>query len=389
MKVSESNPQLSLHWVQSVESEAIPGLQELGAHASDELYETWFTDTLEPYLQPYVSNTADEEEWNELTDSILRRPYYKAASFADKRRIQTALLGEPKWMYSQEYQTDGLWPETVPTCIVPANTISRFVLSGALGDALIEQDKSLSTQAERFVDGTLNQAVLLGGAAVYAFQKLYHRPVLQGFYRADDQQGSLQWETSIGGDIHGDFRVERQARPIQAIADTTSPDFQHHFMPAIHESRVGAYHSTERGIVSGLLYHLVGKAGRNQTELHDSLYRTLQDRTIHVGGNFADYGDRSGAVEAALLQRRLEEGVPGDDLYASVVGPDTSARFHMTSREDGVDLAMTDDDMIREVMHLPNPEIEQFIITMITAGGGRTAPGAMIEVIDALIHART
>ena len=296
------------------------------------------------------------------------------------------LFGDPQWIYTKELSTDGLWDEVTPTRTAPLNTMSRIVLSGALGDALVEQDKTLATKAEQFTNDPFEQAVLLGGAAVYSFQAAHYRPTLQGFYRANDASGLLRWETATGGDIHGDFRTERRARPIASVADTTRPEARHHFMPAAYETKAGAYHSTEQGIISALLYHLVTHGDRTRAEVHGSITNALSARDIAVGGSFADYGDRSGEVEAALLRNRLDsvKDKPSGMIYESIVDANVSARFQVESRGDGVVFRVSEASEPTNEMHIPTQEIEQYIVTMVSAGGGRTSPDAMAQVIGAL-----
>jgi len=384
--VSESNIELSRRWTRSVESESLIELSELASAAADGVYETWLAETLESELQPHASMFSTDEDWPDIARQIVSRPYYKQAAAPEQRRIDAVLFGDPRWIYTKELSTDGLWDEVIPTRTAPLNTMSRIVLSGALGDALVKQDIALATKAEQFTNDSFQQAVLLGGAAVYSFQAAHHRPTLQGFYRANDTSGLLRWETAIGGDIHGDFRTERRARPIASVADTTHPEATHHFMPAIYETKAGAYHSTEQGIISALLYHLVTHGDRTRTEVYGSITSALSARDIAVGGNFADYGDRGGEVEAALLRNRLDtvKDKPSGMIYESVVDANVSARFHIESRDDGVVFRVSEAGEPDSEMHIPTQEIELYILTMVSAGGGRTSPDAMAQVIGAL-----
>lgn len=390
VKVSESNLRLSPRWVRSVESDTMPALFKLGEDASNELNEvSSLVDDIQSHMRPYLALGMDDDEWDDTSRRIMRRPLYQNAPDHEKRRIEAALLGEPQWIYSQELSTDGLWDQTVPTSTATLDVISRFVLSGAIGGLLAEQKPSLLKRAEKFTEGHLNKAVLLGGAAVFAYQTLHHRPTLQGSYRSKDPAGLLEWETFIGGDIHGDFQTERHARPVRPILETINPGLEHHFMPAIYESRVGAYHSTERGIIAGLLYHLVVNGGRDRNELHASLYRELEGEKIHFGGNFGDYGDQDGTMDAYILRDRLKSkrttGVTSD-IHNTIVrpNPDSTLRFHIDGRADEVSLRMVQEAKVVADMRIPNNEIEQFIATMIVEGGGRTSPDAMICIIDAL-----
>jgi len=367
----------------------MPGLFELGESASHELDEIRFADDVQRHIQPYSALALEEDEWDGISHRIMSRAFYQNAPDLDKRRIEAALFGEPQWIYGQELSTDGLWDEVVPTRTAKVDVISRFVLSGALGGALVEQKPSLLKLAETYTDGYLDKAVLVGGAAVFAYQTLHHRPTLQGSYRSADSAGLLEWETSIGGDIHGDFRTQRYARPVQPISDTVNPTLEHHFMPAIYEARVGAYHSTERGIVAGLLYHLVANGGRDRNELHESLYRELKGREIHMGGNFGDYGDRDGAFDAYALRDRLEtantDGANSKLLNTIVQpNPESTLRFQIDGYANDVAMRMIDEERVVSEMRIPNNEIEQFISTMLAEGGGRTSPDAMIHIIDAL-----
>lgn len=385
--MSESDLTLGRRWVRSVESESVAGLTELADAAAEEVYEMWFSDDFMEIAQPYTNNnyTLDDEAWQDFSQNVMARPYIQQLDRSEKRRVLSALNGPVSWVYTSELLTDGLWDEVLPTRTGRVDTLSRYVLSGAAGDALAESDPKLLKMAEQFSETSLDQRILIGGAAVHAYHVNYHRHSLGDAYYSTDDSGLLKWRTSIGGSIHGDFRSKRYARPVKNIADTTSSTARHPFMPALYESGAAAYHGAERGIVSGLLYHLVVNAGRDPEEVRDSLLELLKGKQARHHGAFADYGDNDGSIDARLLADRLKNK-RGDDklLYASIVDPGTPSRFELNAERDGVVLNVADSGHELQRMYIPNSEIDLYITTMITANGGRVSPAALLRVIDEL-----
>lgn len=385
--------ELSQRWTRSVISEAIHDLEILADDAADCMEEVWFSRELEPHLSIHSSIDPYEDQWDDVVSEIMQRPYYVDATAQEQRRIRTALVGDPRWVYTSERKTDGLWDETAPALSAPLNKMSRFVLSGALGDAILEDFSGLRRQAELFTQGRLNTAILIGGAATYMHQRLAYRETEQGLYHALDTSGMLEWKTYTGGDLHGDFRSSRSARPVHPITDTSNTGFEHHFMPAIEETSVGAYHSVEPDIVSGLLYYLVAHKHTDRVELHDRLLRKLEASDIKEGGAFADYGDGDGARAAKVLAYRLQhagEYSAGEEkhLYQSVVEPDpqSALSFNLQSQPDGVAFIVNEDTRVVSEMFIPHGEVEQYIVTLIAGGGGRTSPGAMLRSIKGLVE---
>lgn len=384
---------LSSRWTRSVESQTIHELEVLADDGADSIDEVWFSLELAAHLSVHSTPDRYSDQWGGVVRDIMHRPYYLEGTAEEQRRIRAALMGDPCWVYTTVHKSDGLWEQAVPTRRAPLNKMSRFVLSGALGDAILDDDPGLLRQAESFTEGRLNAAILIGGAATYMYQRLTYREAEQGVYHALDASGLLEWTTHTGGDIHGDFRTSRSARPVKAITDTVNTGFEHHFMPAIHEASVGAYHSVEPGIVSGLLYYLVAHQGVERRALHDRLIQKLERSNIKTGGAFADYGDSDGEHAALAMAHRLriaqQDGVKNDELlYQSVVVPDPAAalRFTVQSQKDGVRCAVHEGTHVASEMVIPEAEIEQYIIAVITGGGGRTAPGAMLRSIDALVN---
>jgi len=382
--VNEFNLPLSPGWVQSVESETRPELAEIGRLAREVIPSTQFRN--------YVlmrSIYSGDGSMADVASSVVGLSYYKEAPRSEKGKIEAALFGDASWIYTTQSSDDGLWKDVVASRAAPVDVASRLVLSGALGDSLFEADPALLAMAEKYRTTYLDRAILVGGAALAAETRYLESLSTHGYYASLHVSEQLQWQTYTGGTLHGDFRTSRSARPIGSVKDTIDSNREHHFMPAIYDERAAAYHSTELGILGALLFHLVVNKGVEASTLLQTLYERLETLKIHVGGAFADYGYDDGEREARELYDNLKHEKPKTyrTFYSSVVHPngDNPERFHIDLQPDGVVMCNRNKKVELSRMMIPNEEIEEYIVALISGGGGRTSPRAMIRVIDALV----
>lgn len=360
-------------WVSSVETDASTEIFDIGVSAADDIGDIWFA---EGYL----------DQGQDYFTEILERPYFKESSPTERLKIQKALFGSAAWLYEPELRTDGLWSENVSTSSLVFDTTSRLVVSGALGDALTELDPTLLEAAGHFAESRLDRLVLIGGAATHAALSYAYTMLIEGdSYSAADQHRSLQWVTTVGGDLNGDFRMTRYARPIDRVTTTLDLNTRHHFAPVVYDAHILAYHSVEPDIVSGLLLHLVKEAGYAGSDIRDNIYRLLDSKNVLAAGNYADYGDEDIHYIAQKLEYKLSDYRQGSNkvLCESIVDPGfETGKFYLQSRDGGVEFLTASRGEVVSKAFIPDSEIEQYIATLVLANGGRTSPGALRKLID-------
>ena len=367
MKVSEFKTP-DTRWVQSVESEGFQGLAELARDAAE-------------YIPSVSAFGADE---------IIQRPYFQGATNYEKNSIKRALSDDINWVYTEGSIDDGLFSGEESVRTVAGQALSRFVLSGALGDAILTQKPELEQRCAPFADSYVKQAVLVGGAALHARSEASESVVGGGLFTSVYDEGRLMWQTRTSGTIHGDFGAERVSRPIYGVTDTIWGMIEHPFAPALSEESVVAYHDTETGITRALLHQLVANGGHDPAALRERLVTELSGRTFKAGAAVGDYGVNDGSHQARMLAHTLKRGNLQTEgtIFRTIVDPSyQDYSFEVVLTPQGALLANKNEGVERGSMLIENQDIEPFIIAMTTGGRGRTAPSAILSVVDGLLAA--
>jgi hypothetical protein len=329
-------------------------------------------------------------EWDAFGgELLLRSKIFTRANDQGKIAMLRAWRGDAQWVYGLAHSGDGLWEQDVATRKISFDRMSGYVLSGLLGEGLLQENKPLRRLAKEFEMTALDRAILVGGAALAA-QSVRRTGYLGGGTYLGIEDDGMQYETWTGGDINGDFRTARFVRPIGNVTTTLDMQRAHAFMPVPGlESRVSAYHSAEERIITALLTHLVNKVGGDSAAIHAEIMQKLSGEKIHYGGAFGEYDSSDGGLEANMLRRLLahpELTANKEELLDNPVLPYSKYRFKIVSREEGALLMNTDgDNEETQSMLVPNEEIPEYIATLVRGGGGRTGPRAMLNVIHALL----
>lgn len=354
---------------------------------------SWWSRVGEPhYADPEEEDEYEVAEWVKFGNDLFpHSKIFQNSSERDRVEMTRAWWGDAYWLYDAHQITDGLFPHTVYRERYAFEKMSRFVMSGLLGDHLLRNRKQLRKVAEQLDESPLDTAILVGGAAL-AMHDLPQKLHETGATYLGAPSGMYVPETWTGGDAHGDFRTSRRFRPVHDVTTSLRPERKHPFMPVFSSvDQVGSYHGTESDITGALLSHLVKRVGMDPQKIRQDLFEKLQVEKIHVGGNFGDYGDSDGKRQAGQLRYRLEqEGEwtqPQEQLFNGVVTPWSNFRFTIVSENEGVKLINSfEEGEARDTLLLPNDEIIDYITTLIRGGGGRTAPQAMTAVINALVE---
>jgi len=113
--------------------------------------------------------------------------------------------------------------------------------------------------------------------------------------------------------------------------------------------------------------------------------------TYRPGGAFGDYGQDDGHHEAGFMDYLITQGIEEGDILANLTFlPQNSSRFILTAKNEGVEFALGTEnkenetiDMIRSFV-VPADEIEDYAITLLQSGHGRTSQSALLNVMAGL-----
>lgn len=289
------------------------------------------------------------------------------------------------WGYGRYVATDGLFAAEVVSESVPTDWADTLVLTGLIGYDLRNQSKHLDQKLTELNQSPLETAILLGGLALAGCSVGQREP--SSAYSGTQRNG-LMPITRVGATFHGDFMVSREQRFVHDAIDPLG--IPRPFGPAIPEAMVGAYHSTEPGILAALLLHQAGRGDKNTLQkLHQKISQRLENSQIISRGNFADYGDGDGEYEARLLADELGGNSHDRDglLGSFIIQAGYNQAMKLMSTEGGVMFCCQDnreDKEPQDVFLLPNDEIEDFIVALFSNNLGRTSPDALRKVLDVI-----
>lgn len=335
-----------------------------------------------------------QERFEEYSDEIRlqleeSRLFRESDSYA-KVKMLRALRGDFHWVYDTQEMHDGFFEGRAAKHIVKPDILSRYVLSGLLGEQIIRDDIKTSATLERFEGISLyDRAVLVGGAALSATTGAARVMESGGTYLGV-KQGRMQFETWTGGDPNGDFRTERIQRPLYSVTTTLDASREHAFMPVVGKvEKASMYHSAEPNLVRALLTHAVLRAGYSAEEFHSEIIAKLKAESIRYGGNFGDYDQSDGSHQASNLRMYLDKPElisENQTLLRSIVMPGLEYQMTLSSTEAGVQFENADEEGTRySSMFIPNEEIANYVATLVRGGGGRSGPRSMLAVINALM----
>jgi len=325
----------------------------------------------------------------DLIDASVKSDFYDGLSRDDKKHVANILElpDESVWRYGSKLHTDGLWDAQGPVAEVAFERSDALVLNGAVGAELFGVSKRLDRLSAAVEPDMFRRAVLLGGLAM-AGKGVYFRGFDGDFYRGKEHDGLVP-ETTIGGDMHGDFRTYRQDRFRHDAIDPTGQS--HVFGPSLERTLIPAYHSTETYILGSLLAYRAAFTGVERQGLFSNLVHKAATVTYRPGGAFGDYGQDDGHHEAGFMDYLITQGIEEGDILANLTFlPQNSSRFILTAKNEGVEFALGTEnkenetiDMIRSFV-VPADEIEDYAITLLQSGHGRTSQSALLNVMAGL-----
>ncbi len=356
-------------------------------------------------LQRDIAEVVDSEEtlvgtvdaawgWGQQEDLEIALEEYLGSDFVKKLSGPELIylkkilnMGQDRhWGYGSRIATDGLFAAEVVSESVPTDWADTLVLTGLIGDDLRnKRSKKLDQELGELNQSPLETAILLGGLALAG--SIGQREPSSAY--SGTQRNGLIPTTRVGATFHGDFMVSREQRFVHDAIDPLG--IPRPFGPAIPEAMVGAYHSTEPGILAALLLHQAGRSDKNTLQnLHQKISQRLERSRIIGRGNFADYGDGDGGYEARLLADELggnsheRNGLLGSFI---IQAGNFKQTMRLMATEEGVMFCRQDDYEDKEtqdIFLLPNDEIEDFIVALFSSNLGRTSPDALRKVLDVI-----
>lgn len=369
-------------WTTSIQAEEIGDFDELMKLARRAYSSSYSGSGSFGYINPEDDQAI--HEWSSLGGQLFSESnLYEQADGAERREMVKA-WGEPvDWLYSWREVKDGLWsPQYLPERRFKADKMSRFVLSGMMGEQLLN-DAELHECATEFETSRLGRAILVGGAALAAVSAPRGGRSYLGYTESD-------WtpQTWVGGDIiHNDFQSSRFLRVDSDVTTTLRPDRLHAFMPVHQISEVVGNHSIEAGIMEELLIHLVAR-GADPENIYNEITGQLQD-----DGILDEYVGSESYYRSSGLEQRLRYRIE-DEI--SLVSNNAEGNGHVAvvsrnpililkSSEEGIELSnpLMDEESHNKIA-LPDDEIVDYIVAMIQ-GNGRTPVGTMIRIVEGLV----
>lgn len=325
---------------------------------------------IEPFLRyPRYVDPEDElevQEWSEAGEDLYAASKLFAQSDENDRIAMAEVWhGDIDWIYNH--------PE-VPAQRFAADKMSRYVLSGLLGEELLHTNDQLRDYARQFELSPLDRAILVGGAALAAESR---RDLFRnGSAYVGITIGGEVAETWVGGDIHRDFRTTRYMRPLRGVTTSLQPERSHSFMPISHIEYAAAGQNDELPIIEKLLVHAL-EQGATPDELYASIMAKLEGMEIQEA-SFADWG-RMYYYPGSIRRHRKEFSEKGSvERHSPAV---QISQLLLDSEKDGVRFRSGGSSNIK----IPTTEIADYVATMIRGEGGRTSVASMVQLVEALV----
>lgn len=334
------------------------------------------------------ATTFDDDSIEDLLEQNASSEFYNGITLEQKTQVVRILnlSGEAIWRYGSKSYTDGLWDFVDYAEQIPFERRDALVLTGAVGIELIGMNKRLDRLSTAIQPNLFERSVLLGGVALVEVSK--RRTNDSESYNGPNRDGFVPM-TSIGGTIHGDFWTSRQLCFQENAIDPTGK--ARSFGPSFENVYLPAYHSTETRIMSSLLGYQVGYQGVQRKKLFGNLVQKSKRITQKGGGAFADFGDDDGYDDASTLEHLIEQGVSEGDVLANlIVYPQGTDRLVLTAKKEGIEFKNGKIDYARGTFEtsksfvIPTEEIEDYVITLLGSGYGRTSQDALAMVIRTL-----
>ncbi len=337
----------------------------------------------------------------ELVEEFVESEVFKKFSLPEKARSLKALHMidiDPNeqtghWLIpSEDLDQNALFEVPSEEFRIPVNPHDSLLLSGAVAVDLLEVSKGLLNQyAEAGFATKLQFAVFAGACLIDAVQKDTN---IFGGSSFSTSMGNRLTYTTVGGDMHGDFRMSQHTTSSNGSVTPFGDNV--HFAP-VEEIIVGAYHSVEPLVLNNVFEHILKHLGAEalhkiSSEVLDSLEKN-HDIANPTRGNFGDWGASSqdyNLREAAYMVECLFShpiSNKSTTLSELIVLPMQAGSMLTSSIPDCLSFTNNNSSMLSEGINsikVTNDMLIDFIITLVmqtSSGAGRTSPPVMITML--------
>lgn len=300
--------------------------------------------------------------------------------------IKRIVGDQAPWTAQSGTDTDNLLSMPSPKRSIPSTAHDAAVLSGMAG-------WEIAVDLEEW-NGAVSREM---GSRVLTLSDYVNIAVAASIFGRKANGGDLSYlvsnddtivRQSVGGTPHGDFLAEWTR--FVASGPVLDPTGQARtFAPTLESGIVHAYHSIETKLAMTMLrFMAAGDLGALRSSKARILNMIGKADVGRGGGDFADFGSRSGNYQSAISADTFRIFEPGEVLAEFVVAPsDFAMRMEVVSTGDGVVLRnvrsavaggeqgdeIEEYDSIRREMTIGRDEIPKFIATMAAASAGRTS----------------
>jgi hypothetical protein len=161
------------------------------------------------------------------------------------------------------------------------------------------------------------------------------------FVLADIYEKDMKRQVTLGGDIHGDFRMQEVLIP--EYGSISPHGYQVTFAPLSERASVAGYYSIEKSIVTAICAHIIDSGAFLENEKRFLFDILLSERMPSVApelgsnfyGNFGGDWDDGRTVATELDGMRLRAKTGDSYMAAMVVPGNEQALLEVTKRENG------------------------------------------------------
>ncbi len=360
----------------------------------------------EYYPAAYLRERQPESESETVTNELLASSFFTNMNPIDQSLVHKAfgLIGDtdevlPSWAIEGDYSADTLFKSKDIVRRPLADPADGFLLAGAAALDVERIKPGFLDRATEFGFRTKLEFAMFIGASVLA-SKL--RPfnyltdaMIDGSSVRSEQTAGVTRVTTVGADLHGDFRLEQHEEYDDgALSPFGTPT---KFAPTGHIIAARAYHHTEMEVLQTCLEHVHDVATPDEkqafiTQTSEALQSALSiERTIPVirYGDFGAINAASYSLELAAYIKLHDSAEPfwGRKQRAYLPsGPGYDADLCIYSSEGVLHLINTEDPLAEApTLQLSLRELPGFIAALVdqaNQANGRTDAASLLGLIS-------
>lgn len=357
-----------------------------------------------PIVTAPNSSYFDAEQQN-MVSEFLTSESYRVLSEEEKSLANRAIrvfseTNEPRWAIEGDTSQDNLLGNRSILREIPAPSGDLLLASGMALLDIDRVDPNFWSDHCNLANKRISFANMIGVAiATKALQYAPNTPLNTISFASAP---FIQTEVTVGGDMHGDFRIQQVESYPEGSIDPVGARVP--YAPYGSPRFASAYHSSELEVLECLLKHL------NVTGLNNDEQRDIINTAIHTfidteevdnspfNGFYADYGEE-GALEFFCERMKCyfmskDSRVGTDEVSWSelMVAPQSNRRLQVKSSKnqfllqnvylgDGKEVTKSSLPVV-----VPTDQLGPFMQALLyqaARGSGRTAPTSLLKLLSA------